>query len=50
MGGKSCTFCGSRGSCVKSDNLPQMISLESALTGAEDYKFEKEKSEGVGEK
>ncbi len=29
-------FCGSRGSCVKSDKLPQVMSLESASVGAED--------------
>ncbi len=35
-------FCGSGGSCVKSDKSPQVMSLESALVGAEDYKFENE--------
>ncbi len=39
-------FCGSRGSCVKSDKLPQMMSLESVSVGSEDYKNEK-KSGGV---
>ena len=33
-------FCSSRGSCVKSDKLPQVMSLESASVGAEDYTFE----------
>ncbi len=35
-------FCGSRGSCVKSDNCPQ-LSLDSASVGSEDYEFESEK-------
>lgn len=32
------TFCGSRGSCMKSNTLPQVMSLrESASVGAKDY-------------
>ncbi len=34
------TFCGSSSSCTKCDKLPQVMSLESALVRAEDYKFE----------
>ncbi len=30
---------------MKSDKLPQVMSLESALVGAEDYKFENVTSE-----
>lgn len=29
-------LCGSGGSCVKPDQLPQVMSLESVLAGAED--------------
>lgn len=39
-------FCGSRGSSVKSDNVPQVMSLESEPVRAEDYKFENEKKSG----
>lgn len=31
-----------------SDKLPQMMSLESTLVGAEDYKFANEKKSDVG--
>ena len=34
-------LCGSKSSCVKSGELPQVMSLESASIGPEDYKFEK---------
>ncbi len=37
-------FCGSRGSYTKSDEVPQVMSLESASVGSEDYKFENEKN------
>ena len=37
-------FCGSRGSCVKSDKLPQAMSLESASVGLEDNRFEMKRS------
>ncbi len=38
----------SRGSCMKSDKLPQVMSCESVLVWVEDYKFENaKKSEGV---
>ena len=41
-------FCVSKGSSVKSDKLPQIMSLELASVGAEDYKFgTEEKSGGV---
>ena len=36
-------FFGFRGSCVKSDNVPQVMSPESEPVRAEDYKFENEK-------
>ncbi len=36
-------FCDSRGSCVKFNKLPHVMSLESALFGAEDYKFDNER-------
>lgn len=35
-------FCGTRGSGTKSDKVPHVMSLKSALIGAEDYKFENE--------
>lgn len=35
---KRVAFCGCVGSCMESDKLPHVISLESV--GAEDYKFE----------
>ncbi len=35
-------FCGFRGSGVKSDKLPPVMSLEPLSVGAEDYKFENE--------
>lgn len=35
-----------RGSSTKSDNLPHMKSLESALVGPEDYKFACETHQG----
>ncbi len=38
---------GSRGHCVTADTLPHVMSLESALVGAEDYKTENEKNLGV---
>ncbi len=37
----------SRGSYVKSDKLPQVMSLESASVRSEDYKFENEKNLAV---
>lgn len=37
-------FCGSRGSWAKSEKLPRVMSLESALVGAEDLKFENVKN------
>ena len=40
------TFCGSRGSCVKSDTLPHVMSPETVLVGAEDYKFDNKKKSG----
>ena len=40
-------FCGSRGSCVKSDQLPQVMGLESASDETEDNKFENENNLGV---
>lgn len=43
-------LCGSRASCSKSDKLPQVLPLESALAGAEDHKFENEKIMGVWQK
>lgn len=33
-------FCSSSGSCIKSDNLPHVMSLETALVWAEDYMLE----------
>lgn len=39
------TFCGSRESYAKSDELPYIMPLESASVGAEHYTFEK--SRGV---
>lgn len=36
-------FCGSRRSSVKSDKLPQMMSLESLSVGAEDKNLKMEK-------
>lgn len=40
---KSCVaLSGSRGSCMMQDKLPQVMSLESALFGAEDDKFKNE--------
>ncbi len=41
-------FCGSGWSCEKSDKLPQVMSLESALVGAENDKFENKKIWGCG--
>lgn len=38
-------FVSSGGRCVKSEKLPQVMSLESAPVGAEDYKFENERSD-----
>ncbi len=35
-------FCVSKGSSVKFDTFPQMMSLESVMVEAEDYKFENE--------
>ena len=32
---------------MKSDKLPQVMSIESASFGAEDYKFENQKNLGV---
>ncbi len=32
---------------MKSDKLPRVMSLESELVGAEDYKFENEQNLGV---
>lgn len=34
------SLCVSKGSCVKSDKLPQVMSSESVSFGTEDYKFE----------
>lgn len=40
-----CPFCGFRGSCIKSDNCAQQMSLESAKVGAEEFeKFENKKN------
>lgn len=39
----SSVFSGSRGSCVKPDELSQAMSLESASAECEDYKFENKK-------
>lgn len=36
-------FCGSKGSSVKSDKLPPVMSLQSVSVGSEDYKFENNK-------
>ena len=36
-----------RNSCVKSDNLPRVMSLESASVGDEDYVFENETNLGM---
>lgn len=33
-------FCGSRGNCEKADKVPQVMSLDSAMVEAEDYKLE----------
>ncbi len=40
-------FCGSRGSCAKSDKWTQVMSLESSTVVAEDYKFENDNNLGV---
>ncbi len=40
-------FWDSRGSCVKSDKSPQVMSLESVSVVVEDYKFENEKNPGL---
>lgn len=40
-------FCGPRGSCAKSDKMPQMMLLESASTRAEDNKFDNDNKLGV---
>lgn len=37
-------FGGTRGSLVKPDKLTQLMSLQSALMGAKDYKFEIKKN------
>lgn len=34
-------LCGSRGGCTKSDKLPQVMALESASVGAEEFGNEK---------
>ena len=42
---------GLKGTCKKSDKLPQMMSLESVSVGAENYKFEdKKKLQVLGRK
>lgn len=40
-------FCGSRGSCLKSDKLPQTMPLESVSVEAEDHEVENEENLGV---
>lgn len=44
------SFCGARGSCTKSKKLPQVMSFQSVLVGAEEYRFENEfkKKEKLG--
>ena len=40
-------FCGSRGSCIKFDKFPQVMSFESVLVGLRDYKVESNNATGV---
>ena len=44
FGSTTKAFCVSKGRCVKSNKLPQVMSLESASVEAEDDKFENEKN------